>query len=92
VGRAGFPRLPTRSLLAAEWRFFARQSLLLQLLTTEGLVDDFGPFSDNSNEFTVGYKWELRSRGILEVGLIENIVSFDNSPDFGIHLGYSQRF
>jgi thioredoxin-related protein len=79
-------------LLAAESRFFARQSLLLQLLTTEGLVDGFGPFSDNSNELTVGYKWELRSRGILEVGLIENIVSFDNSPDFGIHVGYSQRF
>jgi hypothetical protein len=26
------------------------------------------------------------------VGLIENIIEFDNSPDFGIHLGWTQRF
>lgn len=43
-----------------EWRFRARQSLLLQYLRTNGLIDDFGPFADTSNEVTVGYKWELR--------------------------------
>ncbi len=40
----------------------------------------------------MGYKWELRQKGILEIGAIENIGSFDNSPDFGIHVGFSQRF
>jgi len=80
------------SLLAFEWRFRARQSLLLQYLRTNGLIEDFGPFSDTSNEITVGYKWEVRQKGILELGFIENIGSFDNSPDFGIHAGFSQRF
>ena len=65
--------------------------MLLQLLTTEGAIDDFGPFSATSNEITLGYKWEFVPRTILEVGLIENIVEFDNSPDFGIHLGVSRR-
>ena len=57
-----------------------------------GLIADFGPFSDTSEEVTVGYKWELRQKGILETGLIENIGAFDNSPDFGFHVGFSQRF
>ena len=58
----------------------------------EGVVEDFAPFSDPSNELTLGWKWEVVHNGVLEVGLIENIVSFDNSPDFGLHVGYSHRF
>jgi len=79
-------------LMAFEWRVKPRQSFLLQYLVTEGQIEDFGPFSDESNEITLGYKWEVRTRGVLEIGIIENIISFDNSPDFGFHLGYSQRF
>ena len=70
----------------------AQQSVLVQYLVTEGLIEDFAPFSDESNEITLGYKWEVRNRGVLEIGLIENIISFDNSPDFGFHVGFSQRF
>ncbi len=54
--------------------------------------EDFGPFEDTSKEVTVGYKWELRKKGSLEIGAIENISSFDNSPDFGVHVGFSQPF
>ncbi len=54
--------------------------------------EDFDPFEDTSKEVTVGYKWELRKKGILKIGAIENISSFDNSPDFGVHVGFSQRF
>jgi len=80
------------ALLAAEWRFRAMQSLLVQYLRTDGVIDGFGAFGETSNEVTLGYKWELRQKGILEFGLIENVGSFDNSPDFGFHLGFSQRF
>ncbi len=69
-----------------------RQSLLLQYLLTEGLIEDFEPFSEASNEITLGWKWEAIPRGTLEVGLIENVVSFDNGPDFGILTGFSYRF
>ena len=79
-------------LVVFEWRVKPRQSLLLQYLLTEGVIENFGPFSDESNEITVGYKWELRKSGVLELGLIENIIEFDNSPDFGFHVGFSQRF
>ena len=43
-------------------------------------------------EVTLGWKWEAVQRGVLEVGIIENLISFDNSPDFGIHVGFSRRF
>ena len=79
-------------MLALEWRMASRVSLLLQYLWTEGVAQDFGPFSDASNEITLGLKWEVYPRGTLEFGLIENIVEFDNSPDFGLHVGYTQRF
>ena len=79
-------------LAAAEWRFLANQSFLLQYLRTEGLSPDFGPFADESHEVTLGWKWEALSKTVIEVGLIENLISFDNSPDFGLHVGLVRRF
>jgi hypothetical protein len=79
-------------LAASEWRFKPRMSLVLQYLYAEGAAVEFGPFSEPSNEVVVGLKWEPTSAGVLEVGLIENVVTFDNSPDFGIHAGWTQRF
>jgi hypothetical protein len=79
-------------MLAGEWRLATRVSLLLQLLRTEGLIRDLGPFSKPSNEVALGLKWEVRDRGTLELGLLQNVIEFDNSPDFGLHAGFSQRF
>jgi hypothetical protein len=50
------------------------------------------PFSEFSHEVVVGWKWELGQAGVLEIGLLENIVTFDNSPDFGVHAAFTQRF
>jgi hypothetical protein len=77
---------------AVEWRIRATHSFVLQYLRTEGLVADFGPFTDDSHEVTLGWKWEARPRMVIEVGLIENLIAFDNSPDFGIHVGLVRRF
>ena len=80
------------ALLAGEWRFRRRQSVLVQALVTGGLIDGFGPFSERSNEITLGYKREFRENIVLELGLIENAITYDNSPDFGLHAGLSRRF
>lgn len=79
-------------LAAGEWRFRARMSLVLQILLTEGSVPGFDPFSETSDELALGLKWEVRDRGVLELGVIENLFSFDNNPDVGFHFGFSQRF
>ncbi len=79
-------------MVAGEWHFAPRHALLLNLTQSEGVARDFGAFSKSSTEVTLGWKWEFLPRTTLELGLIENILSFDNSPDFGLHLGLSRRF
>ena len=51
-----------------------------------------GSFSTNSHEITLGWKWEFVNNVVLEFGLIENLINFENSPDFGIHAGLTWRF
>ncbi len=82
----------TALMAGVEWRFAQRHSMLLQCLITEGAAKDLGPFSDASYEVTLGWKWEVMPSGVMEVGLIENIIIWDNSPDFGLHAGFSYRF
>ena len=79
-------------LAAGEWRFKPRMSFVLQYLGTQGVAKDLGVFSDTSNELVLGWKWEVRPNGVLEIGLLENVISFDNSPDFGVHAAWTQRF
>jgi len=79
-------------LAAAEWRFKPRMSFTLQYLGTQGVAKDLGVFSETSNEVVLGWKWEARPAGVLEIGLLENIVVFDNSPDLGFHVAWTQRF
>lgn len=77
---------------AVEWRFSSDMSLVLQYLISAGVAKDLGPFSAASNEITLGWKWEVAERTVLEIGLIENLVNFDNTPDFGVHAGLTYRF
>ncbi len=80
------------SLTALEWRFAPRMSAVAQYLLTTGAASDLGAFSDPSNEITFGWKWEVAQNTLLEAGLIENVITFDNSPDFGFHAGITHRF
>ncbi len=79
-------------LLALEWRYAAASSFLLQYLGSENIIDGPGPFGKVSSEFTLGWKTELQPGLLLELGLIENIVLMDNSPDLGFHAGLTWRF
>lgn len=79
-------------LAALEWRAFSTASLLVQYLATEGLTDAPRDLSKFSHEITLGAKWEIIKGTVLEFGLIENIITYGNSPDFGLHLGVTTRF
>jgi hypothetical protein len=61
-------------------------------LVTEGLAGDLGDLSDPSHEITLGAKREIITGTVIELGLIENIIAFGNSPDFGLRLGIMTRF
>ncbi len=79
-------------LAAAELRLTARQALIFQYMITEGLSPNFGPFAEDSNELIVGWKMEAWRNSVIEVGVIENPIGFDNTPDVGFHLGLTSRF
>ena len=79
-------------LVAIEWRFKPRASLIAQYLLTEGVAESLGDLSSPSNEITLGAKWEVVNGTVLEFGLVENVITLGNSPDFGIHFGITSRF
>jgi len=78
--------------LALEWQAFARASIIAQYLYSQGLAVDLGDLSDASHEVNVGFKWECSPGVVLEFALIENFITTNNSPDFGLHGGVTWRF
>jgi Protein of unknown function (DUF3187) len=79
-------------MLALAWKWKPNFSILLQYVFSEGVVKDFGSISDPSHEMNLGFKWQLSSGSLIEFALIENVITFDNSPDFGLHLAFSHPF
>ncbi|MDY7034352.1 MAG: DUF3187 family protein [Thermodesulfobacteriota bacterium] len=79
-------------LCAIEWQYSPKQSLLIQYLLSEGAAEDWRDFSYPSHEVAIGWKGEIFRGMVLEIGLIENILNYENSPDFGIHVGLVRRF
>jgi hypothetical protein len=77
---------------ALEYRLSRGWSVLLQYLVSQGTAPDFYVFSKSSHELTFGTKLLLASDTEVHLAFIENIIVYDNSPDFGIHLALSQRF
>lgn len=77
---------------ALEWRYADTQSVILQYLFSEGVAEGIDPFSKPSHEVILGWKAEVMQDLVLTVGLIENIITSDNSPDFGLHTGLTVRF
>lgn len=57
-------------------------------LVSASPVADYPELDKPVVELTMGVKKKL-GPGIFELGVIENLFFFDNSPDVGIHLGYS---
>ncbi|MDY6793243.1 MAG: DUF3187 family protein [Thermodesulfobacteriota bacterium] len=79
-------------LLALAWQWKPNSSILFQYVYSEGVVKDFGSLSNPSHEINLGFKWQLSSGSIIEFALVENVITFDNSPDFGLHFALSYPF
>ncbi len=74
-----------------EYRRSPRMSWLLQTLVTSPGAENFGDFSKNTYEITLGFKRILNPRLLLEASVLENLLIFDNSPDVGFHVGFVWR-
>lgn len=82
----------TTFMAALEWNFTEGASVVLQQLRTSGVLMGYGDLSKPSYEISLGVKVEVDPGLIFEFAMIENIIVFDNSPDFGIHFGMTTRF
>lgn len=74
------------------WHWRPNLSILLQHIYHEGAMENFGNLSNGSHELDLGFKWKFSGGNVIEFAIIENIITYDNSPDFGIHLAYEYRF
>lgn len=73
-----------------EYLFSNEMSFIVQIAAASATAD-YPEFDSPVVETTLGFKRKL-PYGVLEFGLIENLFFFDNSPDFGFHVGYSVGF
>jgi hypothetical protein len=79
-------------LAAGEWRFKPRMSLILEWARMQSPETSFDFFPEIANQLVIGWKWELRPAGVLEIGMLQNAVPYDASPDFGVHAAFTHRF
>ncbi|MEZ8100995.1 DUF3187 family protein [Vibrio bivalvicida] len=91
-----FTHMPYRSTtwtlgLSYRYQWFENHTLIAQLATHQGLIDDGGEFSKPSTEFTYGYRYTLQNSAI-EITLVENMFHADNSTDIAIGVAYRYRF
>lgn len=77
---------------ALAWEKGPHLSFLVQYMYHKGVIKDVGSLSDATHEIGFGFKWRLRKKGVIEFGIVENIINYANSSDFGIHAAYTQAF
>src|SRR5262249_42814240 len=70
-----------------EWNFLTDVSIIGQYVLTSGGVDGLQDLSRPSHEVVAGFKWEIGTRVVIDLAIVENVINFQNSPDFGIHGG-----
>jgi hypothetical protein len=75
-----------------EWNIHPAFSLIGQVQATSGGVSGIEHLTRASFEVVAGAKWQFVTGVLLEIAVVENVINFYNSPDFGVHGGLSFRF
>lgn len=78
-----------------QWTFFAaveypvskKISLIAQQLSNSGVAAAFEGFADPTHELILGVKHVVSPHLMLEYGIVENLLNFRNSVDFGLIFG-----
>jgi hypothetical protein len=79
-------------MVAGAWQWGEKWATMLQYLRSDGAYEDFGDFSDPSNEVDISFRWQAAEKDVLEFTLIENFLINDNSPDIGFQVAYAHHF
>lgn len=76
-------------MFALAWQYSPALALMTQYLYSSAVIETIPALDNASHEVHLGFKWLLSKTCVLDFALIENIITMDNSPDFGLHLGVS---
>jgi hypothetical protein len=77
--------------LVYEWPRSDDFSWLAQYLYTTGVMQHLGALDEPSHELQLGAKWRYEAVEI-EAALIENVIVYNNGPDYGLALGLKIPF
>lgn len=91
-GQVRFENSQLTGLLAVGWQYTPDLSLMVQYLYGSAVIETFEALDKASHEVHLGFRWRLDKTYTLDFALIENIITMDNSPDFGLHLGLNAAF
>jgi len=78
-------------LLGIEYEYTSSLSLVIQSLGSSAVAVDYYEFSKPCYELSFGAKWRISDSATVEFAVVENMVSFKNSSDIGMHLAVSRR-
>ncbi len=73
-------------MLGYQWTLKERSAIIGQYLYSQGVVKNLGDLSQSSHEIYLGYKRRSGS-ATWQLGIIENLAPYNNSPDFGLNFG-----
>jgi hypothetical protein len=82
-----FEKEQRTGMLALAWQYHSELSFVCQFLYGDPLITNISGLDEPSKEVHLGLKMRLFGKHILSLSLIENVLIFDNSPDFGFHMG-----
>ena len=75
-----------------EYEWSPRLSIILQELMSSPFAKDFYELSESTNDLNLGMKFRVGKLGTMEISVQEDLLNFNNSADFGLHIGYRQIF
>ena len=77
------------SLFALSWLYTPTFAILAQYLYSGPDIKNVDKLDSPSHEVHLGFRWRNQHYGMIEFALIENFIEYSNSPDFGLHVGWS---
>ncbi|MBI9090304.1 MAG: DUF3187 family protein [Desulfobacterium sp.] len=75
-------------LFAMAYTLSQNTAILGQYLYSTSVVETIQGLNEPSHEVHLGLKFRIGKRCVMDLSIIENIITMDNSPDFGVHLGW----
>lgn len=79
-------RQQTSTILAIDYKISDETSVVVQVARSSSAVD-FYDYSRSSTDMAAGVRTRLSNNSFLELGIMENILTSNNSGDFGVYTG-----